>query len=98
MRNIYILDYIKSLLLCDKDATGEEKFTVHPTVKTGFGKSAWIVMTGKDVTVLKNWQKKKAAPPKKEKKKAPTKKSWTDNSQKNKSKVMYIFKICQISQ
>ena len=66
MRNIYIFDYIKSLLLCDKDATGREKFTVHPAIKTGFGKSAWTVMTGKDV-MLKT-EKRKKPPSKKNKK------------------------------
>ena len=56
-------------------------------------------MTGKDV-MLKTEKRKK--PPlkkkKKEKKKGPTKKSWTDNSQKSKAYVMYILKFCQISQ
>ena len=46
------------MLLCDKDATGGGKFTVHPAMKTGFGKSAWIVMTGKDV-MLKTEKRKK---------------------------------------
>ena len=68
MRNIYIFDYIKSLLLCDKDATGREKFTVHPAIKTGFGKSAWTVMTDKDV-MLKTEKRKKPPPQKKKKRK-----------------------------
>lgn len=55
------------MLLCDKDATGGGKFTVHPAMKTGFGKSAWIVMTGKDV-MLKTEKRKKRPPSKKKKK------------------------------